>query len=316
MKVLEQKFLDDLKNDDGLLNPILKRVKQDHTLLLAIRENYINIYYRGGSILKVEKSGYGYTASFDEEYNKNAESALDLPPRSVGNQDVARKWVDKFQSLKLVMDFFFSKHGKAEREFQQLVVRENNYSSISNESEYFIADIECSDSDINARYDMLAIQWLANRRKNGSNCKAALIEMKYGDGSLDGTSGIMKHIQDMAALIKDKERYGELLNAMETKFDQLVQLDLLHCNSSAKGTKVKLDVDDKPEVIFILANHNPRSTKLKTLLLDHDFQISEMSGCFDLKFFVSTFAGYGLHSKCLLGLDEIKSQLSALDRRG
>lgn len=308
MKVLDQKFMDDLKNADGLLHPILERVKRDHTLLLSIRGNYVNIYYRGGNILRVEKSSDRYIAFFDDQYNKNAESALDLP-RHVDSRDDALKWVESFQSLKLMMDFYFSTICKSEREFQQLVVRENNDSPISNESEYFIADIECSDSDLKAKFDMLAIKWLANERKNGSNCKAALVEMKYGDGALDGKSGIMKHIQDMAALIEDKTRYGELLSTMETKFDQLDRLELLRFNHCTNGTKVRLDANAAPDVIFILANHNPRSTKLKKLLLDHAGQIESLSRNFELKFFVSSFAGYGLHSKCLLGLNDFKELL-------
>lgn len=309
MKTLDQKFMNDLKNADGLLHPILDRVISDHTLLLSIRGNYINIYYRGGNILRVEKSGDRYTSFFDPKYNKNAESALDLPLH-INHQDDARKWVESFQSLKLMMDFYFSRICKSEREFQQLVARENNDSTISNESEYFIADIECSDSDLKAKFDMLAIKWLANQRKNGSNCKAALVEMKYGDGALDGKSGVMKHIKDIATLIEDKKCYGELLSTMETKFDQLDRLGLLRFNHCTNGTKVKLDVKAPPEVIFILANHNPRSTKLKTLLVDSDDVIKTQSKSFDLKFFVSSFVGYGLHSKRLLGLDEFRKLLN------
>ena len=72
------------------------------------------------------------------------------------------------------MDEYFALKGKAKREFQQLIVRENNYSSISNETEYFITDIEVTEPGA-ARFDMMAICWPASQRKNGSKCKAALI---------------------------------------------------------------------------------------------------------------------------------------------
>jgi len=39
---------------DGFLNSILEVVKRDDTLCLKIKNEYINIYYRGGSILKLE----------------------------------------------------------------------------------------------------------------------------------------------------------------------------------------------------------------------------------------------------------------------
>ncbi len=54
MRKLSEQFMKDLVDSDGVLQPILTRVKKDSTLMLAIRENYINIYYRGGNILKIK----------------------------------------------------------------------------------------------------------------------------------------------------------------------------------------------------------------------------------------------------------------------
>lgn len=59
MRKISSNFLNDLANESGQLNPILKRVQKDHTLLLAIRENTINIYYRGGNILRLREQGQG-----------------------------------------------------------------------------------------------------------------------------------------------------------------------------------------------------------------------------------------------------------------
>ncbi|OHB78940.1 MAG: hypothetical protein A2Z25_21430 [Planctomycetes bacterium RBG_16_55_9] len=62
-------------------------------------------------------------------------------------------WIESFPCLKEIMDFYFSEHPKPEREFQQLIARENNDSTISNESEYFISDVEVADSDYVSRFD-------------------------------------------------------------------------------------------------------------------------------------------------------------------
>jgi len=51
-----------------------------------------------------------------------------------------------------------------EREFQQLVARENNNSSNSNESEYFVTDIKVAIPNL-ACFHITAIRWLANQRK-------------------------------------------------------------------------------------------------------------------------------------------------------
>ena len=147
-----------------------------------------------------------------------------------------------------------------------MIARENNHSTISNESEYFVSDIEVTEPY--ARFDIMAIRWLAAQRKNGSNCKVALIEMKYGDGALGGSAGLLKHLKDMEKLVSDKDRYETILLTMESQFNQLDELGLLKFNKGTSNAKVKLNVKDTPEVIFILANHNPRSPKLKTILSD------------------------------------------------
>ena len=206
-----------------------------------------------------------------------------------------------------MMDEYFTKYGKAEREFQQLIARENNNSTISNESEYFISDIEVT--DISARFDMLAIRWLANQRKKGDNCKVALIEVKYGDDALSGSAGILKHLQDMEKLVSNQETYTNFLGTIESQFNQLDELGLMKFNKGVSNAKVKLIPDDKPEAVFILANHNPRSTKLKTILNDPEIEKYAYSQLFDLRFYVASFAGYGLHSKCMLPLDEFQKLL-------
>ena len=313
MRKLSDKFMGDLVNSEGMLHPILTRVKKDHTLMLAIRENFINIYYRGGNILNIKEHNKGfYQASFDEQYNK---SGLLIPdsPTEINHQNDARSWIDSFPSRKNIMDEYFSTYGKAEREFQQLIARENNNSTISNESEYFVSDIESSirfsNTEPYARFDIMAIRWLAAQRKNGSNCKVALIEMKYGDGALGGSAGLLKHLKDMDKLISNKDSYAKLLQTMDSQFNQLDELGLLKFNKSTSNAKVKLNANEKPEVIFILANHNPRSSKLKTILSDPEIDKYAQSQLFDLKFYVASFAGYGLHAKCMLPLVEFRTLL-------
>ena len=71
----------------------------------------------------------------------------------------------------------------------------------------------------------------------------------------------------------------------------------------------KPEVIKKPEIIFILANHNPRSPRLAKILSDPEFDKyaqSEQSEHFDLRFFVATFASYGLHANCMHTLAEFR----------
>jgi hypothetical protein len=310
LRELSPAFMDGLKNTNGLLYPILERVKQDHTLMLAIRKNYVNIYYRGGNILNVKEQRQGaYLTSFDAKYNITGK-AMSILPKVIQFPTDAQTWADRFARLKEIMDIYFGKKGKSEREFQQMVARENNNSVISSESEYFISDIEFTVPK-RARLDMLAIRWLKTQRKSGKKCRAALIEMKYSDGALDGKAGLLKHLKDIDALVSDKDKYQSLLKTMESQFNQLDELGLMKFKHSKKGVKVELSADEKPEVIFVLANHNPRSTKLSSILNDPKVTAYEQSQRFDLRFFVSSFAGYGLHSGCMLTLTQFQRLLSS-----
>ncbi len=320
MRQISENFIYDLKNPDGLLHLILKRVKEDHTLQLAIRNNYINIYYRGGNILQVtEQSKGSYETFFNKDYVKSGETLPDAP--KIERKEHTEKWVNAFPQLKKVMDISFSTNTKTEREFQQLVARENNNSTISKESEYFITDIEFNDQELGARFDMLAIRWLASDRSAGRKWRAALIEMKYGDNALHDDSGLLNHIEDVKNLIDNPDKYKCLLKTMESQFRQLDELGLIKFSHSEKYNDYKnskkeekkgwkLNANDKPEVIIILANHNPRERTLEKRILNNEKLIEWVeSGRFDLRFFVSSFAGYGLHSNCMFPLTAFRELL-------
>jgi hypothetical protein len=305
--------MNNLLSCDGLFFSLLERVKQDHTLMLSIRKNYVNIYYRGGNILKLEGKNDGtYHAVFNAKYNPKNLPIPSLPCR-IENQQDANQWVNSFQVLKGIMDIYFSTYNKPEREFQQLIARENNFSTVSNQSEYFISDIEFADSSLGARFDMLGFQWLASQRKNSDSCRPAIIEMKYGDGALDGSSSIIKHLEDIVKVVGDHKKYQDLLGIMELQFNQLDKLGLINFNRVKNWTPIKLNRKVKPEVIFILANHNPRSSKLKSILDSPEIDAYDSSKDFDLKFYVSCFAGYALHSECMLSLQQFR-QLLAMNR--
>ena len=315
MRQLSEFFIENLKNESGIIFPILERVKNDDTLMLAIRDGYINIYYRGGSLLKITEKNNSFSTSFDDDYIKSGMPTSDLRiPSNIDSADVAQKCVQAFPHIKEVMDLYFSKNNKPEREYQQLVTRENNYSTISTESEYFISDIDYADTELSARFDMLGIKWCANQRKNSNKCTPVFIEMKYGDDALKGNSGLVKHLEDFDKLISEKQKYNKVIASMEKQFEQLDELGLIKFNKSGNVNKILFDEKSKPEVIFILANHNPRSSKLHNELIDPKVSKIIKGASFDLKFFVASFAGYGMHDDCMLNLDDFLKMLKGKNK--
>lgn len=319
---ISDQFMKDLKEEEGVFLPLLNRIKQDDTLMLALRGSYINIYYRGGSLFKISARGSDsrahYCVEFDTDYNRGYQSlALDFPREVSDSNDVSRL-VDEIAMLKYVMDRYFSANNKPEREFQQLVVRENNFSSISTESEYFIVDIELADDEQNAKFDMLAVRWLSNERNTPSMLVPALIEIKYGIKALEGDSGLIKHLEDAYKLRKDEKSWSTLLSGLQDHLKQIKDLGLLKFNRSDAVPQLLLHPERTPELIFLLANYNPRSRigldilrKLNAVLYKIDPQHSEQK-LFDVRFFQASFAGYAMHHVSMLSPADFESVATKL----
>jgi len=150
MRGLSSYFFNELKT--GSLILLLDYVHNDNTLDLEIRDNYINIYYRGGNVLRVKyKRNSGFLFHFDEKYLKKHPFII---PSTLENLENKQDWDNFFPLAKQAMDYYITKNTKQEREFQQLVVRENNNSSIANGTDYFIIDIEY-DNHADARFDLI-----------------------------------------------------------------------------------------------------------------------------------------------------------------
>ncbi|MBI4679953.1 MAG: hypothetical protein HY753_01755, partial [Nitrospirae bacterium] len=201
---LSEQFKQDLTESDkkrnegeGLLFPLTSLINNDHSLSLEIRNNYINIYYRGGNLLKLsEVKEQTYKPFFEKKYADEKDTFLKRLPSEITSSEDLECWLEKFPKLKSVMDSWFLKHPKLEREFQQMVVWENNNSSIAKSTDYFIADIEYVIGD--ARFDMVAIQWDSDpyaRKLQSYSPKLCFIEMKYGDAALNGNAGMLKHVE-------------------------------------------------------------------------------------------------------------------------
>jgi len=317
---LSSTFLNDLK--DGFLRELLKEVHNDETLSLEIRDDYLNIYYRGGSILRLTKEERGYSTDFDDKYccDKKDEQEFvqkDILPiiSNMGNTDML---VDVFPRLKRIMDRWFIRHPKQEREFQQLVVRENNSKGIGKSTDYFIIDVEY-DNRNKARFDMVAIEWESDKvlRKLPSNYKPKLcfIEMKYGDGALDsdeapdgdgasdGDAGIKKHIEDMKKYF-DSQGFDSIKEEMTELFKQKRELELIPALVGNRNVLAHDQLADEVDYIFLLANHDPEKSVLCKVLQDVDKAYSHSLLGFNIRFCCSTFMGYGIYKQSVYSIQE------------
>ncbi|MDP3305787.1 MAG: hypothetical protein Q8S15_06935 [Erysipelotrichaceae bacterium] len=318
MRVLSKQFLEDLKF--GSLSRLTKAVIHDETLSLEIRNNYINIYYRGGSLFRIE-SKKDYTLSFDKKYlNHGIDCGFE--PLDLSKFRTVDDYVDGIAIFKREMDLWFSVHRKQEREYQQVISRENNFSIVSNDTDYFICDIEYAKNEsiqennqvtkTGSRFDMVGVKWLSNSldRRNNKSVSLAIFELKYGDGAMTGSAGIMKHFKDLDDFMS-KGKHVELMDEAETQFNQKYYLGLIEVTRSKKENevegmykKIEINRNIKPEYILIFANHKSKSTKLLRELREAIKTYPHLLDKVDIKIAHSSMMGYGLYANHMIDIKD------------
>lgn len=306
MRGLNDNFLTDLR--DGFLRGVISCVKEDDTLDFQIRDNEIHLYYRGGKILGLKGAFSKYTASFDINYCKVSRYKNQLAnlPKTISTEADSSQWVHAFPILKQMMDIYFSTiKEKTEREFQQLVVRENNNTNIANSTDYFILDIEYASKDRidTGRYDMVALAWPTSKRKS-NKAELAFIEMKFGEKALAGNASIDKHVKDMDKFLRGKDNLAEIQKEMTTVFEQKRKLGLiksiLHNNNEI--TEIS---NNKPDFILLIAGHTPKSE----ILVNQLNAVPPMEHA-NLKIATANFMGYALYSNSIYDLGEFIEKFS------
>lgn len=303
----------------GLLNPLLINVQEDISLDFQIRKEDVHIYYRGGRILGIEpknKNNYKiFLFSFDKGYFKNDLKTInDLElPYEIESLSGVEKWISNLPFLKKGMDHFLVNNERLEREFQQLIIRENNYSRISNATDYFIADTEYRTPKVNgktAKFDLIGIKWKSDGeiRQRPRDTRLVIFEVKYYDKALDRTSGIIDHIKDVDAFLnsfKDDKNIEIMEMEILKIFQQKRDLDLVRFGEDNNLNKVENISIKKPEFILIIINHDPHSKTLNSIFSN----LPPMHSA-EIKIAAANFMGYGLWEECIYTLDGFKEKFS------
>jgi hypothetical protein len=317
----------------GILFPLLQRVQNDDTLSLEIRNGYVTIYYRGGRLLGIHEQANAtrFSTEFDERYF-GAEAAYRLerpapPTRTITCEADAQAWVDAFAVYKQAMDVRFCLHPKIEREYQQAVVRDNNRHATGELSDYVVVDVEyaqspraCPGQNANYRFDMVGFRWPAEGKTRASGLVTPVImEMKAGDGALaspclsddpdDLAPGLVKHVIDIELFLTPglgeelSEPYRLLRGELQTMFETKQRLDLRSLPKCMRKLQIT-EMSARPEVVFFLANHHPRSRILAR-------ELKKLPPCTRADYRIATvsYAGYALFANNIKPLDEFIASL-------
>ena len=252
---------------EGKLGGLIEMVKNDDELVLQIREDYFNVYYKGGNMLKVSSEN-----SFQFDYNYfNCEISLDT-------QEQRKKRIDKrrsiLESLKNTRDYktFIDEMKKLMDKYWIWLYNEKHRSlhekdtqhalCISNteSTDYTIIDLEFQVStrkdctyhyepsslprhpgiyvcEKSPRFDIIAVR--------NSDRRLCVIELKNGLDALVGKSGIGDHADSFEGSI-GKNPLAELTFTKE--MEKVV--------SDKKRLKLLSDdfyIDEKLPIEFIYA---------------------------------------------------------------
>ncbi len=200
------KFVESLMH--GNLKEMLLVINNDNALDVQIRNDYLNVYYKGGSIAKIYSEKF---IEFDMFYFYL--NMKEIPTKFIKKDEIILKELakkrdllickfkesmfdDYFTDAKEVMDKWLIENPKPERMEQHQLSIENKY----NISDYTIIDLEyqvstksdfeCTylpkgkDKPKNPRFDIIAVN------KEGKLC---VIELKKGIGALYENSGLKEH---------------------------------------------------------------------------------------------------------------------------
>ncbi len=322
---LNDQFMDSLKQ--GILFPPLRWVQKDPSLDLQIRQDAINLYYRGGSLLKVIQDGAGYRCEFNPGYENGVvelEQQLDfsmprprVPLRFDEKAEVLAWITEALPHQKILMDVHDKTRG--EREAQQHIVRTNNYGDEANGTDWYIVDMELAEAgDVSdtgrtclRKPDLLGLHWPSKgaSRKHGRELGWALIEVKQGLDALGGTAGLHKHLRDMISMADDAEWVERMRWQVESSLRQRRELGLV--------PELKNDPDSitnqKPRIIYLLVDIDPAGSKLPTWLdeLLADAELRDRP-----EFFLASPMGLALHDEYLLGASELRDHLLQGKLRG
>lgn len=287
MRCLDDIFLSDLKN--GCLSELTAIVRSDATLCLELRGGYINVYYRGGNLMELRRSGHSageYVVSFDANYFA-AGQEIALPDCSIRDPSDLARWLALWPNLKHTIDRWLSStRANAEREFQQLAVRDNNFGPVARDTDYYVCDIEFQNE--HGRFDMIAVHWPSEPavRKKSHERRLVFVEVKYGDSAL---ANLHSHVNDINHFTADPHRLADFKEDMVRVFNQKWHLGLINC-----GKELGSFSDQTPLLLLMLANHDPQKSALSGLL-----GALPPSPHVDVRIATASFLGYALYDQCV-----------------
>lgn len=273
MRGLSPTFITALQT--GILAGLRQRVIADKDLDLQIRTDYLNVYYKGNSLLKLtELSSNKYRVTIDPKFLGN----LTLP--NIHDEATAKLFLDAIPQLKEAV--VASGKKSLEVEYEQLIIRANNLEPRTN-SEYFIVDRQYARGT--ARFDLLGLCWPSDRRKRGQVIAPCCFEIKFALNT--DIQEIQHQLQSYYDLIAADA--SNIAAEIEHVFRQKLDLGLFLQSQDRLHAMATLEVGRRVEdfqFIVVLVDYNPYST----LFTQAEVSLAALPFANQIRIFKSGFA--------------------------
>ncbi len=169
MRKLSERFMRNLQT--GFLAALAQRVRGDKDLDLEIRENSLNVYFKGNSLLKLDElNADRYRVDIHPKFG----GGLGLPDYLINEQTTA-SFLHSVPFLK--ENIIQYGQSSLEVEYEQLVIRANNLEERNN-SEYFIIDRQYAVSEV-GRFDLTGFFWNRQGRRAEQEVPLCFMELKF-----------------------------------------------------------------------------------------------------------------------------------------
>lgn len=254
MRKLSDSFLECLKT--GFLCPIIETVRNDLDLNLDIRENYLNIYYKGNSLLQLsESSGGRYRAQIHPKFLTGITQPL------IFTEETVPLFLQTIPQLKQNIVRFGKR--SLEIEYEQLIIRANNL-ELHNNSEYFVVDRQYTVAD--GRFDLLGFFWATKGRKRYQEVPISLMEIKFALNS--EIQNLHEQLERYYTAIKPQS--AEIADELQTIFRQKLELGLYRQPQDRLAAMATLQFARSIEqfqflIILVDYNHNSSLLSLQKL---------------------------------------------------
>lgn len=247
---------------EGALHSLLEFIKRDSSLDFQIRENYANVYYKGGNILKIKPKSFDIDKMYFHTAKDKNSTEVKQDKTRLSELSEKRKQLlallpenpqEYFTRAKEIMDKWDEalservQHNE-KKEQQQIAVANRN------DTDYVVLDLEYAVSTNSAfayngkeskyvpRFDIIAIH----------DGRLVVIELKKGLGAVSGTSGVRPHIDCFNHTI-GRDTAGLFVLEMRELLKQKQQLGLL--DESLRIREIK------PAFFFAYADKNEKENE-------------------------------------------------------